>query len=187
MVFIDVGLLGIALGALLGGRLGALADISIRAPYLAFAAILLQLMAFPSDVLPWSTPSSVARVLWLVSYALLIWMLHLNIRLRGTPFVAAGLLCNLLAIVANHGLMPVRRSALLGAGRSYNVHNNSIQLGHPHLAALIDRWAVPGWIPFANVYSVGDVLIAVGTVIVIVTAMGGSLRRGRAVARLEPS
>jgi hypothetical protein len=171
MVFIDVGVLGLALGLLLGGRLGALADISIRGTNLAFAAILLQLIAFPSGVLPWTTPSSVARVLWLVSYALLIWMLHLNIRLRGTPLVAAGLFCNLIAIVANGGLMPVRRAALIASGRGYHVHNNSIQLGHPHLGALIDRWAVPHWIPFANVYSVGDVLIAVGTVVVIVTAM----------------
>ncbi len=186
MVFIDVGLVGLALGTLLGGRLGALADVSIRGTYLAFVAIALQLIAFPSDVLPWSTPSSVARVLWLVSYALLIWMLQLNIRLRGTPLVAAGLACNLIAIVANGGLMPVRRAALIAAGRGYHVHNNSIQLGHPHLAALIDRWAVPSWIPFANVYSIGDVLIAVGTVVVIVTAMGGSLRRGRTIARLEP-
>ena len=115
MVFIDVGLVGLALGMLLGGRLGALADVSIRGTYLAFAAILLQLIAFPSDVLPWSTPSSVARVLWLVSYALLIWMLQLNIRLRGTPLVAAGLACNLVAIVANDGLMPVRRAALIAA------------------------------------------------------------------------
>ena len=186
MVFIDVGLVGLALGALLGGRIGALADVSIRGTYLAFAAILLQLIAFPSDVLPWSTPSSVARILWLISYALLIWMLQLNIRLRGTPFVAAGLACNLIAIVANHGLMPVRRAALIAAGRGYHVHNNSIQLGRPHLGALIDRWAVPSWIPFANVYSIGDVLIAVGLVVVIVTAMGGSLRRGRTIASLEP-
>ena len=121
---------------LLGGRIGALADVSIRGTYLAFAAILLQLIAFPSDVLPWSTPSSVARILWLVSYALLIWMLHLNIRLRGTPLVAAGLASNLIAIVSNDGLMPVRRAALIAAGRGYHLHNNSIQLGHPHFGAL---------------------------------------------------
>ena len=51
------------------------------------------------------------------------------------------------------------------------MHNNSIQLGHPHLGALVDRWAVPSWMPLANVYSVGDVLIALGTIVVIVTAM----------------
>ena len=184
MVFIDVGVLGLAVGLLLGGRLGALADISIRGANLAFAAIVLQLIAFPSDVLPWTMPSSVARVLWLVSYALLIWMLHLNIRLRGTPLVAAGLFSNLIAIVANGGLMPVRAAALAAAGRGYHTHNNSIRLGHPHVAALIDRWAVPHWIPFANVYSIGDVLIAIGTVVVIATAMRPS--RVNLVPRAEP-
>jgi hypothetical protein len=185
MVFIDVGVVAVALGLLLGGRLGALADVQIRGTNLAFAAILLQLIAFPSDVLPWTMPSSVARVLWLVSYALLIWMLHLNIRLRGTPLVAAGLFCNLIAIVANGGLMPVRGSALAAAGRDYSTHNNSIQLGHPHIAALIDRWAVPGWIPFANVYSVGDVLIALGTVVVIVVAMRPRLHAHRVVPGVD--
>ncbi len=171
MVFIDVGVLALAVGLLLGGSLGALADIQIRGANLAFVAIGLQVIAFPSDVLPWTMPSSVARVLWLASYALLIWMLYLNVRLRGTPLVAAGLCCNVLAILANGGLMPVRRSALDAAGRGYHEHNNSIQLGHPHLGALIDRWAVPDWIPLANVYSVGDVLIAAGTLVLIVTAM----------------
>ena len=51
------------------------------------------------------------------------------------------------------------------------MHNNSIRLAKPHLAALVDRWAAPHWVPLANVYSVGDVLIAVGTVVAIVAAM----------------
>ena len=56
--------------------------------------------------------------------------------------------------------MPVRGAALRAAGTDYEVHNNSIQLAKPHLAALVDRWAAPHWVPLANVYSVGDVLIA---------------------------
>jgi hypothetical protein len=171
MVFIDVVVVGLVIGRLLGGRLGALADAPIKGTGLAFAAILLQVIAFPSGVLPWETPSSVARLLWLASYALLISMLLRNVRLRGTPVVALGLCSNLVAILANGGLMPVRRAALAASGRSYHLHNNSIDLRHPHVAALIDRWAVPHWVPLANVFSVGDVLIAVGTLICIVAAM----------------
>jgi Family of unknown function (DUF5317) len=171
LVFVDVVLVALLVGKLLGGSVGTLADTPIRGMRLAFAAIALQVVAFPSGVLPWEMPSSAARVLWLVSYALLIAMLFQNVRLFGMPFLIAGLFSNLVAIVANGGLMPVRASALAAAHRSYSEHNNSIELVRPHLAALVDRWAVPGWIPLGNVYSVGDVLIGVGVFLAIVAAM----------------
>jgi Family of unknown function (DUF5317) len=171
MVFLDVVVVALLAGKLAGGSLGALADTPIRGMRLAFAAIALQVVAFPSGVLPWEMPSSAARVLWLVSYALLIAMLVWNARLGGMPFVIAGLFSNLVAILANGGLMPVRASALAAAHRTYSEHNNSIQLVRPHLGALVDRWAVPSWIPLGNVYSIGDVLIAVGIFLAIVAAM----------------
>jgi Family of unknown function (DUF5317) len=171
MVFVDVVLVALVAGKLLGGSVGALAELPIRGLRLAFAAIVLQVAAFPSGVFPWQTPSSLARPLWLASYALLIVMLVRNARLRGTPILALGLLSNLVAIVANGGLMPVRPAALAAADRAYSLHNNSIQLVRPHLAALVDRYAVPHWIPLGNVYSVGDLLIAAGISITVASAM----------------
>ena len=171
MVFVDVVLVALLAGRLLGGSLGTLADTPIKGMRFAFAALALNVAAFPSGVLPWETPSWVARVLWLVSYGLLIAMLLRNLRLVGVRFLVLGLLCNLAAIVANGGLMPVRPSALAGAHRAYTTHNNSIEVVRPHLAALVDRWAVPHWIPLGNVYSVGDVLIAVGVFLAVVAAM----------------
>jgi hypothetical protein len=182
MVFVDVALLALVLGKLLGGRLSALAETRIRGKSLAFAAIGLQLVAFPVDLLPWSTPSAVASGLWLASYALLVAMLLLNARLPGTPLIAAGLVGNVVAIVANGGLMPVRDAALRAAGTDYHVHNNSIQLAKPHLAALVDRWAAPDWVPLANVYSIGDVLIALGTIVVVVAAMRAPVARAASAA-----
>jgi hypothetical protein len=176
VVFVDVVLVALLAGKLVGGNLGTLADTPLKGTRLAFAAIALQVAAFPSGVLPWAMPSSVARVLWLVSYSLLIATLIRNRRLVGVPVLALGLLTNLIAILANGGLMPVRPSALAGAHRSYSVHNNSIEVVRPHLAALVDRWAVPHWIPLGNVYSVGDVLIALGVFVAIVAAMRGDRR-----------
>jgi len=171
MVFLDVVVVALLAGKLVGGSLGTLADTPIKGMQLAFAAIALQVVAFPSGVLPWGMPSSTARALWLVSCALLLAMLLRNTRLFGMPFVVAGLLSNLVAIIANGGLMPVRASALAAAHRSYSAHNNSIEIVRPHLAALVDRWAVPNWIPLGNVYSIGDVLIAIGVFLAIVAAM----------------
>src|SRR5205823_12669105 len=81
MVFLDVVVVALLTGKLAGGSLGTLADIPIRGTRLAFAAIALQVVAFPSGVLPWGMPSAAARVLWLVSYALLLAMLLRNRRL----------------------------------------------------------------------------------------------------------
>jgi hypothetical protein len=32
----------------------------------------------------------------------------------------------------------------------------------PRFSWLVDRWAAPDWIPWANLFSVGDLLIAAG-------------------------
>jgi Family of unknown function (DUF5317) len=176
MVFLDVALVGLVVGKLLGGRFVALGDTKIAATWLVFVAIGLQMVAFPWSFLPWTTPTSLARAIWLVSFALLVLMLVLNRALRGTMIIAGGLACNLVAVVANHGLMPVLPGALRVAGTHYHVHNNSIQVVQPHLGFLVDRWGAPQWLPLANVFSVGDVLIAAGTIVAIAAAMRAPAR-----------
>jgi Family of unknown function (DUF5317) len=171
MVFLDFAALGVAAGLVLGGRIGALADLRVRSLRLAYGAVVLQIGAFPSGVLPWSTPDPLARALWLASYTLLIAFVVRNRHLRGVPIVGLGLLCNLVAILANKGLMPVQPSALHASGLSYQIRNNSISSARPHLAALVDRWAAPHWLPLGNIYSLGDILIGLGLVTVIATAM----------------
>jgi hypothetical protein len=177
MVLAEAAIAGILLGLLSGGSLGALGELRIRRVELVYAAILLQIAAFPSGVLPWSTPDGVARGLWLASFALLIGFAVVNRAVRGVALVFAGLASNLAAVVANGGLMPASPHAIRAAGLAYRLKNNSISTGHPHLAWLTDRWAVPDWIPLGNVFSVGDVLIAAGIVATILLAMHGHARR----------
>jgi hypothetical protein len=55
----------------------------------------------------------------------------------------------------------------------------------PQLAALVDRWAVPHWIPLGNVYSVGDVLIAIGVFVAVVSAMRAGSSPAASVRRSE--
>ena len=62
----------------------------------------------------------------------------------------------------------------------------TVVASHPHLAWLVDRWAVPHWIPGGNVYSVGDVLIAVGAVVMVSAAMGGRLPFVGRLRRQQP-
>ena len=110
-------LVGLGLGRLLGGRVSALAAMPIRAPWLFYAAIALQVAGYPSGVLPWSIGDSLATGLWMVSYALLIAAVAVNVRLPGAAIVGLGMLSNLAAVVSNGGHMPARVSALRAAGR----------------------------------------------------------------------
>jgi hypothetical protein len=171
MVFLDVVVLAVLIGLCLGGRLSRLARLELRGIGLLYAAIGLQLAAFPAGVFPWGMNDVVARVLWLASYVLLGAAAVMNRHIRGVTGVAAGMAMNVTAFVVNGGHMPARARALAETHRSYRIHNNSISLAQPHLAALVDRWAAPAWLPFANVFSVGDIAIAVGVFVVVICAM----------------
>jgi heme/copper-type cytochrome/quinol oxidase subunit 1 len=161
----------LAVVALLGpGRLARLAALQVRHLWLAYAALALQVVAFPFDVLPWSTPEQAASALWLASYAPLVALAAANIRLAGVPVLALGMALNLAAVVANGGQMPVTTAAMRAAGLEYAVEHNSVAAPDPALAWLVDRWAAPDWVPLANVYSVGDVLIAAGVILIVLCA-----------------
>jgi Family of unknown function (DUF5317) len=171
MVFLLVLAAAVVLGLALGGRLQALARIRLQAVLLFFAALALQLAAFPSGLLPWSTGDDTARVLWIASYGCLIAGALLNLRVRGVAIVAGGMLLNFAAIVANGGHMPALPDAAAASGLETGVHNNSITTGEPSLGWLVDRWAAPDWVPLANVYSVGDVVLALGAFAVVLSGM----------------
>jgi hypothetical protein len=85
-----------------------------------------------------------------------------NIRLPGMALVALGSVSNLAAIAANGGSMPASASALTAAGLPVVDHGNSVVVPNPALEPLTDIFAIPAGVPFANVFSVGDVLIFVG-------------------------
>ena len=162
----------LVVGLLLGGSPGRLADLRLRASWLLFTALGLQIVAFPFAILPWQTGQAAGTVLWLGSYVLLVVAALLNLRIAGVPLLAAGMAANVLAVAVNKGTMPVLPQAMHAAGRTDVVQANSTAASDATLSWLVDRWSAPDWIPFANVFSVGDVLIAAGAVVVVLAAMG---------------
>ena len=174
-------LLGVLAAAVCGADLRRLAAVPLRGLPLFYLAIVLQLVAFPLHAFPWHTSDTAAVALWLASYALLATAAVANIRLPAMPLVVLGLCANLAAIAANHGHMPVLPAAMHGAGYDYDVQYNSAAIAQPHFALLVDRFTAPQWIPRANVYSVGDLLLACGGLI-IPLALTGAFARIRTVA-----
>ncbi|HXY81129.1 MAG TPA: DUF5317 domain-containing protein [Gaiellaceae bacterium] len=178
---------GLALAPLLGGRWSRLAEVRLRLLWVFYAALALQLVAFPFTALPWRTPDRVGVVLWLCSYALFLVCIAMNLRLPGVALIGAGTLLNLTAILANGGHMPALPDALRAAGLHFTRSRNSAELASPHLAWLVDRWAAPSWVPWANVFSVGDVLIAAGGLVFALGATGVMRHRRAFTAGATPA
>ena len=67
--------------------------------------------------------------------------------------------CNLVAIVANGGYMPADPGAIaaLGQGDPTTYSNSAILGPRRPCEPLTDIFALPPWVPFANVFSIGDV------------------------------
>lgn len=159
----------LALIAVLHGDLRALATMQLRLSGLLAVALLTQILVI--TVFP--GPASALRLtLFLGSYALAVVFLYLNRRLPGLWLVAVGALLNLAAIAANAGVMPATRGALATADirPSGEVFANSAYVANPNLWFLGDVFAIPSSWPLANVFSVGDVLIATGAGWAIVAA-----------------
>jgi uncharacterized SAM-binding protein YcdF (DUF218 family) len=171
-------LIGVVVAMPFGGRVRRLAQVRLRWIWLAYGALAIQIVAFPGRSLPWSTPDGVAVGLWILSDLLLIAVVARNIRIPGVALVAAGLCSNLIAVLANGGHMPALPRALAAAGLHYTQSMNSKAMAHPALPWLVDRWAAPHWFPLANIYSVGDVLIAIGG-FVLALAVTGARMPGR--------
>jgi hypothetical protein len=95
-----------------------------------------------------------------------------NVAIPGVALILAGAASNMAAIVANGGFMPAAPGAMVALGKSApSIYSNSAVVVNPPLEILTDRFALPRWLPFANVFSIGDVLISIGVVTLIVVAM----------------
>lgn len=162
-----------------GGRLSRLGHLELRGLWLFFLAFGIQIVAFPFAFLPWTTGEETAKALWLVSYGCLIVAAVLNRRILGAQVVALGMALNLAAILSNGGRMPATPQAMDAAGLDFAVKHNSVAAADPNLPWLVDRFAAPDLVPLTNVFSVGDVVIGLGAMVLVFSATGARLPRIR--------
>lgn len=161
---------GLVLGTIAGGRLGGLAELQFRWWPVALGGLIVQLVLFS----PFAEGLvSAGPVAYSASTALVCIAVLRNVRGNARfGVVVAGALSNLAAIVANGGYMPVTPDALAASGHATATgYSNSLASSRPALDVLVDRFALPPDLPFSNVFSVGDVLIAIGIVMVIIGLM----------------
>ncbi|HXF36488.1 MAG TPA: MFS transporter [Actinomycetota bacterium] len=157
------------------GRLLRLAEVRFRGTWLLALALGTQLWVLAIVPGP-RTPAREAA--YVATYVLAIGFLFLNRRLPGFWLVGMGAVMNLAAIAANGGVMPAAEHALARANLPLEVprfFTNSIPVDHPRLAFLGDIFAVPASWPFSNVFSAGDVCIALGAALAIHRISGSHL------------
>lgn len=176
MFILVVVLVALAVGLARGGKFANLAGLHIRWRAMIIAGFLLQVLIF-SDV--WQKRAdlnSLTSAVYVLSLALLQIALVANLRLPGLKLITLGFFSNVLVIALNGGYMPSAPDARALAGRvplqPGQVVSNSIGMGaDTRLFFLGDIFALP-WPSFLrNVFSIGDVLIALGAFYLIVSAM----------------
>lgn len=151
-----------------GGRLRNLSALPVRYVGLLFVPLVIQLVAFSplGDLRVGATP--VAQYLYAFSLGVAVLALALNRRLPGVTWIAVGLFLNFLVITVNGGFMPVSSTAREFAGMAaLNVRDMNVvpMTNSTVLPWLADILPLPALVPFANVFSIGDLLIAIGGVI----------------------
>jgi Family of unknown function (DUF5317) len=162
--------IGIVVGLLLGGRLAGLADLHFRWSGLMLAGLLVQVVLFSEPVA--GRVGSLGPPLYIASTAVVLVAVLANRHIRGIPIVALGAACNLAAIIANGGYMPAAPAAAEVLDRTDpTIYSNSAVVDNPALGPLTDVFALPTWLPFTNIFSIGDLLIAVGVAVTVVVAM----------------
>ncbi|MGC8873039.1 MAG: DUF5317 domain-containing protein [Chloroflexia bacterium] len=186
-----------AIALLRGGRLARLQGLSLRWPGLA-------LLAFALQTLVIYLPVPRSSILWwlqtgllILSYLLLLAFLWLNRRMPGMALIGLGLLCNLVAMLANGGYMPISPEAVArighsghtvaGAGGLRVAFSKDIVLPREQarLWFLGDRFLLPPPFPLPSAFSPGDVVVALGAFVLVQYALCG--KRAGAISSPAPS
>ena len=182
MIILVVLAVSIIVALLRGGRLGNLATLNLRWRGIIILGFLIQVLIFSSFWQNLSETRALTQYGYIASLCLLVAALAANRHIPGMPLITFGFLLNFITIAVNGGYMPASYSAMQSTALApllpAQVSSNSIGMGpETRLAFLGDIFAIPRGIPFSNVFSIGDVLIAIGAVYLIQRVLLLSLPR----------
>jgi Family of unknown function (DUF5317) len=159
MIIVVASIVAILTVPLSGRSLAPLAKLSLHRVWMVWLSIGLQMVI---TIIP-GFPNWLGQPLHLFTFGLSGLFLWSNRHLPGALIVGLGAGLNLAAIAANNGTMPASAWAWRTAGfpTVTGEFENSNMVHGARLQWLGDVFAIPkGW-PFANVFSIGDVVIVV--------------------------
>jgi hypothetical protein len=175
--------IGLAIGLVTRGRLAALGTVRVRFWLVALAGLAFQAVLFSSPLA--SVVGPLGPSLYVVSTTVVLMALVVNLRQPGFWLILVGALANFTVIVANGGQMPASPDALAALMGSATLptsdFSNSVVAGPgTPFYFLADLFVLPRPFPFANIFSIGDVLIGLGGAWFIVATMHNRLASGPA-------
>jgi len=161
MVLLAALLIGLVAGVVTGGRLGNLANMNFRWPWLVVAALVVREAII---VTPLNRMEGVQYVYATALTALIAWTIWHMSRVRGALIVAAGAALNLTVVMANGARMPVTPT-LAGSLVERGHAGQYVVMGSGTNINWLGDWiGVSG--PLGGAYSPGDAVVALGIAIV---------------------
>jgi hypothetical protein len=160
---------GVLIAVLLGANLRQLRLVRLRASWLVFAALGVQVVLFSSASHMLHVPVSESTA-HIATYVGLLAFVAANIRQPGLGIAATGCALNTIVITANGGRMPVSLASWTATGRpaaeltAHGAYNNVVLATHAHLSWLGDVFPLPPAFPLANSLSIGDLLLLIGVI-----------------------
>ncbi|NLD73898.1 MAG: DUF5317 domain-containing protein [Chloroflexi bacterium] len=157
-----------------GGRISALGEVRFRAGWLAIVALAIQAVVIYLPHHTGTGPWSLGALFLAGSYVALVAVVVLNRHTPGMLLIGAGLAMNYLAMASNGGYMPIAPDALEQAGLGHLalagevgsriLATKDILLPREQtlLWVLSDILVIPDTLPISSVFSVGDVVVALG-------------------------
>jgi len=175
MILIWAIVIGIMIGFLRRGNVGNLARLDLHGLWLILIALIAQLLIFPLGEHP-PIISTGAGWVHILSYLLLLAFVLINLRHWQLFIMGVGLILNLVVIAFNGGLMPASENALRAAGmdavadtlvRDSFYTNVTLMRESTNLNFLGDRLHLPKCIPLASAFSIGDLILAIGIILLL--------------------
>lgn len=180
MFIIYAVILGIITGYIAGGRLRWLIHRPLHWNGLAISAFLIQIVIYSGMSFIELVPETIIIILHVISYLILLLFVFLNRKVIGIPIIGIGILLNSLAIFSNGGYMPTPLQSVKNTsmekcaeaiGQSNAINNSIAMTGDTMLPWLCDIFHLPPWLPLSNVFSIGDIFIAVGVCLFLIKNM----------------
>lgn len=179
MLLLWAAVVGVVIGFLRRGSLLNLAQLKLRGTWCILLALGIQVLIFPlpgrEAIVRFGTP-----YLHLLSYVFLFLFVVLNRKYWQIVLMGLGMLSNFVVIAINGGYMPAKIEALRGAGSAkvaerlleHTTFGNVVLMSEQtKLNFLGDLFYLPSWVPLASAFSAGDLILAVGLILLLQAKM----------------
>ena len=178
-------IVSLCVGVVSGGTISNLSRIRLRFVPFVVLALFVQVLIF-SPILGYEPiVHRIGPYIHIATLVVSAGVMLMNRHIPGMKLIFAGAALNLLVIAANGGFMPISESALRIAGmeeamlhhqsqhgdENYILANSRLSEGEARLLFLGDSIPVPEELPLSTIVSIGDVILAFGASIAIVTCM----------------